>query len=149
MQEEYGFDEIFPTNCDEIHHKVASVDENGNHEEIYEGTSNDSQENLNDDPSDLDPKKVQRMEKEAKFRTLFDENKHLFDLNCDNCSEVFKSFNECRSHYLNAHKNSKGYIKCCGLKLSFPCLIEAHLHRHHLKPNKNKYDFFPIFFFNN
>lgn len=141
--EEY---EKSPTNYDEIGHKIASVDENGNHEDDYEATSNDSQGKSNDAPPIGDRKKLQRMQKDAKFRTLFDENKHLFDLNCDHCSNVFESFNECRAHYLNAHNISKGYIKCCGLKLHFPCHVEAHLDRH-LRPNKHKYETFSLPFF--
>lgn len=71
-----------------------------------------------------------RNQKLSKFRKLFEENKHFFDLTCDCCSKIFKSYEESRAHYLKEHNNSKGYIKCCGHKLQFRFQIVAHLNRH-------------------
>lgn len=76
-------------------------------------------------------------QKNLDFEKLFAENKHLFDLNCDLCSQTFKTLHDARNHYANDHNNTKGYIKCCNTKLSYRCEILHHLHRH-IEPEKYK-----------
>lgn len=76
-------------------------------------------------------------QKRNEFVKLFAENKHRFDLSCDNCSTVFESLEEARNHYSNEHNNQKGYIKCCNVKLTYRCEVVRHLCRH-LDPNKFK-----------
>lgn len=77
-------------------------------------------------------------QKNEDFQKLFAENKHRFDMTCDNCSSIFESFEEARKHYASEHNNSKGYIKCCNVKLTYRCDIVSHLYRH-VDPDKFKY----------
>lgn len=53
-----------------------------------------------------------------------------FDMNCDNCSFVFKTYDEVRSHYLNVHNVNKGHIKCCNKRFRFKPEIRRHIESH-------------------
>ena len=75
------------------------------------------------------------------YQKMFDENRHLFDMQCDCCSKVFESLEEGRAHYLSKHNNSKGYIKTKnGNKLFYRCNVVQQLERH-LNPDNFKYVF--------
>lgn len=76
-------------------------------------------------------------QKNLDFKKLFADNLHRFDMTCDLCSETFTTLNDARSHYTNAHNNTKGYIKCCNTKLTYRCEIVYHLYRH-IEPEKYK-----------
>lgn len=82
-------------------------------------------------------------EKADDFAQLFAQNRHRFDMSCDHCSESFDTLNDARLHYAQAHKMSKGYIKCCNVKLIYRCNVIEHLYRH-LEPEKFKYENYPI-----
>lgn len=68
------------------------------------------------------------------FRKLYDENRHLLNLKCDNCTEIFETLEDARRHYPAEHNIAKGYIKCadekCNAKLIYRCDVVRHLHRH-------------------
>lgn len=51
-------------------------------------------------------------------------------MTCDACTKTFESLDEARKHYAKQHKNSKGYIKCCSVKLTYPSSVITHLNRH-------------------
>lgn len=53
-----------------------------------------------------------------------------FDMNCDNCSFVFETYDEVRSHYLNVHNVDKGHIKCCNKRFRFKPEIRRHIEWH-------------------
>lgn len=95
-------------------------------------------------PGNEPARRVSRQQKEktkqknAKYERLFMENRHLFDMSCDNCTKVFDSLEGARTHYATEHNNPKGYIKCCESKLIYRCHIVQHLARH-LEPDKFKY----------
>lgn len=76
--------------------------------------------------------------KTSNFEKLFVENRHRFNLSCDNCSTVFETLEEARRHYPTEHNIAKGYIKCCNSKLKYPCEVVQHLSRH-LHPEKFEY----------
>lgn len=76
-------------------------------------------------------------QKRTEFKKLFTENKHRFDLACDSCPTQFDTLDEARSHYATDHNNTKGYIKCCNVKLTYRFEVVRHLYRH-LEPNKFK-----------
>lgn len=76
--------------------------------------------------------------RKKQFDKLFAENKHHFDMTCDECSKVFKSLEEARAHYAKSHNNPHGYIKCCKAKMKYPSTIERHLQRH-MNPEKYTY----------
>lgn len=56
-----------------------------------------------------------------------------FDMKCDNCQEEFQSLNEAQSHYLSVH-NSRGYVKCCDIKLREEVLVKEHV-AYHIDPD--------------
>lgn len=76
-------------------------------------------------------------ERMLEFEKLFVENRYRFDMTCDNCPMIFKTFNDARTHYANEHNNPKGYIKCCKKQLTYRCQVVKHLHRH-IEPDKFK-----------
>lgn len=123
--------------------KEPSVDENGNDEVrpqmVCTAEQHQPINRTNDEPpiSEREQNRLRRLQREEKFQKLFDEYKHLFDMKCDCCSKVFEYFDEGRNHYLTEHNNTRGYIKCCGLRLHYPCQVEAHLDRH-IAPDKYK-----------
>lgn len=56
-----------------------------------------------------------------------------FDRTCDNCdngSTQFDSLNEAQIHYLNEHNISKGYVKCCDMKLREESYVKEHIAYH-------------------
>lgn len=69
-------------------------------------------------------------QKEIDFVKLFAENKHRFNMSCDLCPKIFDSIDEARRHYATAHKNPKGYIKCCNAKLTYRSDISKHINHH-------------------
>lgn len=76
--------------------------------------------------------------RKAEFKKLFDEHKYRFIMTCDECSTVFESLEEARTHYAKMHNNSKGYIKCCNAKFSYRCEVERHIHQRHMEPKRFK-----------
>lgn len=55
------------------------------------------------------------------------------DASCDMCSEkAFTSLNAVKRHYLDAHNEKDGYIKCCKEKFK-----RIHLIRDHMEWHKN------------
>lgn len=72
------------------------------------------------------------------FDKFFNDNKHLFDLNCDYCSKVFESYEDARIHYVSEHQKTTGYIKCCTSKLRCRREIERHIEHRHLNPDHLK-----------
>lgn len=82
---------------------------------------NDSEYKLNEPKTRKRRKSKKEVEKEKKgFQTLFNENRDLFDMSCDFCSNTFESFDEARKHYSSEHLNPKGYIKSkSGIKLFY------------------------------
>lgn len=61
-----------------------------------------------------------------------------FDMKCDQCDAIFKSFDEARSHYKQFHGEENGYIKCCGHKFKRTWVIRDHI-KTHLDPESFKY----------
>lgn len=53
-----------------------------------------------------------------------------FDRSCDNCSVQFETLQEAQVHYLNEHNNSRGYLKCCDMKLREDVIIKEHIAYH-------------------
>lgn len=53
-----------------------------------------------------------------------------FNLKCDECPTEFQALNEAQVHYLNEHNNSRGYIKCCDMKLREEHMIKEHIAYH-------------------
>ncbi|XP_055314293.1 zinc finger protein 90-like [Sitodiplosis mosellana] len=57
-----------------------------------------------------------------------------FDMNCDFCDVTFGTLKEANRHYKVKHNNqSRGYVKCCSIKLSENSLMNAHI-VYHLNP---------------
>lgn len=52
------------------------------------------------------------------------------DMNCYNCSFVFKTYDEIRSHYLNVHNADMAHIKCCNRKFRSKSEIKQHIEWH-------------------
>lgn len=114
--------------------------------------------------SDTDPTRIQKFLScdicMKKFTTKIGLNRHLdghsiegtntgndphtrfiaenFDMTCDLCEAVFISFHDARNHYRDVHKEKKGYIKCCQMKLREIWIITDHINSH-LNPNNFKY----------
>lgn len=58
-----------------------------------------------------------------------------FDMNCDFCDTIFKSFDDAISHYGAHHKDkSKGYVRCCQLKFTVRSFYNWHI-VWHLNPD--------------
>lgn len=57
------------------------------------------------------------------------------DRKCDNCDTELQSLNDAHSHYFSAHDMSKGYFKCCDLKLRDEQVLREHI-AYHLDPEK-------------
>lgn len=55
---------------------------------------------------------------------------NYFDMSCDECTTILKSFKHAKSHYLEVHQTAKGYIKCCGMKLISMIEIDGHIKWH-------------------
>lgn len=53
-----------------------------------------------------------------------------FDMSCDECPTIMKSFKHAISHYLEEHQIVKGYVKCCGKKLKAPSIVRDHIEFH-------------------
>lgn len=75
-----------------------------------------------DEITAIDTNDVKPDEKEAIWKR--------FDLNCDECKTEFKGLNDAQVHYLNEHNNSRGYIKCCNMKLREEHMIKEHIAYH-------------------
>lgn len=60
-----------------------------------------------------------------------------FDMSCDQCDDMFESFQEARKHYILAHGETRGYIKCCGIKLKSLLTVSEHVDMH-LNPERLK-----------
>lgn len=112
--------------------------------------SNDENADDNDsknDPEFVSPKTAttstrnrwQSKKKDKEYQRIFNENKHLFNMNCEHCSETFESLDEIRAHYLTEHNIAKGYIKCVesGRKMFYRFAVMQHIERH-LNPDKFK-----------
>lgn len=61
----------------------------------------------------------------------------LFNMNCDECAEVFTSLQHAKLHYLEEHGNIDGYIQCCNVKFKTQKQVNDHL-QYHLDPDINK-----------
>lgn len=57
-----------------------------------------------------------------------------FDMKCDNCDAVFESLGEAQSHYIVKHEITRGYIKCCDVKLREEQVLKEHI-AYHLDPD--------------
>ncbi|XP_031629988.1 zinc finger protein 43-like [Contarinia nasturtii] len=121
-------------------------DENSNEENSNEESDENGMNEVDQDNSGfnkerpISKKKQQRTKRKSKalqFEKLFTENRQLFDMNCDFCETKFETLDDARQHYAKVHKNPKGYIKCCNIKLIYPCKVVQHLQRH-LEPLKFK-----------
>lgn len=64
--------------------------------------------------------------------------KTFVDRTCDICHVKLDTLTEAQNHYLNEHKNSKGYFKCCESKLAFEQSLIDHLNWH-ANPNIFRY----------
>lgn len=64
---------------------------------------------------------------DKQYRKFIDEH---FDMNCDQCDFVFKTFYDAKRHYRDSHNITKGYIKCCDTKLTELWLIIDHINSH-------------------
>lgn len=53
-----------------------------------------------------------------------------FDMACDQCDNMFESFQDAKRHYLTVHNDSRGYIKCCNIKLRNLLSIDEHINMH-------------------
>lgn len=55
-----------------------------------------------------------------------------FDMKCElkPCEEVFESLHDAKQHYLNVHKISNGWIKCCNNKFKFNKETNDHIAWH-------------------
>lgn len=58
----------------------------------------------------------------------------FFNMSCEKCPATFDSFKHTQTHYLEEHKISKGYIRCCGMKLHYIGSFNEHI-KWHLNPN--------------
>lgn len=54
-------------------------------------------------------------------------------MKCDNCDTVFESLAEAQSHYIVKHEITRGYIKCCDIKLREEQVLKEHI-AYHLDP---------------
>lgn len=77
----------------------------------------------------------------AKERSVFKLNKlyedymlEHFDMKCDICTKIFKSFFEAKSHYAEEHNELKGYVKCCNKKMKEMWAVHDHI-SYHLNPD--------------
>lgn len=75
-----------------------------------------------DEIAAIDTNDVEPEEKEAIWKN--------FDLKCDKCATQFQALNEAQVHYLNEHNISRGYIKCCDMKLREDHMIKEHIAYH-------------------
>lgn len=82
--------------------------------------------------------RMQLRETASLFKDLFDENKHLMNLECDNCSGKFETLEEARRHYPAEHNIAKGYIKCCNAKMTYQCEVVRHLLSRHVQAKRFK-----------
>lgn len=60
-----------------------------------------------------------------------------FNMSCDFCDIILESFQHARTHYLLEHGDSKGYLKCCDIKLRTITTISDHI-KFHQDPDKMK-----------
>lgn len=85
--------------------------------------------------------KIRSRLRTSAYQKLYDENRHLLNLKCDICTEVFETLEDARRHYPAEH-GAKGYIKCsvenCNSKMSYRSEVVRHLYRH-LSTEKFKY----------
>lgn len=56
-------------------------------------------------------KQITTENRKIQFEKIFLENKHRFDLKCEDCPKIFVSLTEARKHYANDHNNPNGFIK--------------------------------------
>lgn len=115
---------------------TGSNDENNDSNEDEDGVDEHDTQNKSEKKA-LTRKRWQSKKNNNEYQKLFSENRHLFDMSCDFCSATFDSLDEGRAHYLTAHNNTRGYIKCCGKKMFYRCNIVSHLVRHS-NPDKFK-----------
>lgn len=60
-----------------------------------------------------------------------------FDMSCEQCHEMFESFQDARKHYIVAHNETRGYIRCCGIKLKSLLTVSEHIDMH-ISPDRMK-----------
>lgn len=53
-----------------------------------------------------------------------------FDMACDHCEMIFESLHDAKKHYILAHQEPRGYLKCCGIKLKTLLMISEHIDMH-------------------
>lgn len=137
-KDDSGTEDNTPINDEGNSNEEESGDENSNDESSNEGAKSDPDEYGDKPPTTVRAlKRWRRRQREGKYQKLFDEHKHLFDMTCDCCSTTFQTLDEGRAHYLSDHNNSRGYIKCCNVKLYYRCQVVGHINRH-LDPDKYK-----------
>lgn len=61
-----------------------------------------------------------------------------FDMTCDLCDTNFTSYYNARCHYKDAHNMTRGYVKCCNMKLRSQPNVNEHINSH-LNPNLFRY----------
>lgn len=97
--------------------KDANDANDSDNEEFYGANGNDSNVESNDenDTTQNVPKRKKRRTIydmiDLDYQKLFDENKHLLDMSCDRCTNVFESLEAARDHYFTEHNVNRGYIK--------------------------------------
>ncbi|XP_031627535.1 zinc finger protein 883-like isoform X2 [Contarinia nasturtii] len=133
-----GNDPIFDenTNDENSSEKISSEDS-----EVEASGFEDIKHQTKKKPTDTTDKpkrkRARKKEVQAKFEKLFAEHKQLLDMSCDLCPTIFETLFEAQEHYAKEHKNSRGYIKCCGQRLIYQCHVVKHLERH-VEPEKYK-----------
>ena len=62
-----------------------------------------------------------------------------FDMKCDRCDVIFTVVQEAPRHYKEIHNKTRGYVKCCGMKLRTVPDVRQHIDSH-LRPETFKCD---------